>query len=116
MSNKPTVYLAVRVQPTNFDLSSLTANLGHVRPPMECHEEVIAPVAARLVTNDMALRVRLKSKGGPVIASLLAWSSSFDDDQSTPVDERWLVIDKTPIATDQVIELKGRFDPYRAQP
>jgi hypothetical protein len=115
MADKPTVFLAIRVRPESYVLSSLTANLGHIRPPMDCDDDLIAAVDPSLVTKDIEVRARLKSKRGPVTASLLAWSSTFEDDPETPIDERWKVIATTPAPTDKVIVLAGTFNPYQGR-
>jgi hypothetical protein len=107
----PVVFVALKVKPAKFDLSSLTANLGHLVPPMHYEQDIVVRVDDALVAPSIDVRARLKSVRGKVRARLLVWSSAFGDDPSTPVDERWKELDVTKAPSDEFIVLEGRFDP-----
>ena len=111
---KPTVFLALRVEPRDFILSSFTANLSHVAPPMDYHQDLVVPVNDEFVSEDMDVRVRLKGIDKPIRAFLMGWSSAFEDDPKTEeLDERWQFIKGTNFANGGIVELSGTFNPFR---
>ncbi len=113
--SKPSVFFCIKLTSKHFILSSFTANLSHLKPPMDYHDDLVASVKEEFVTPGMEIRARIHANG-PARAILLGWSSEFPDAPDTRVDERWVEIaSKTLTDAAGIIELTGTFEPYRSR-
>lgn len=116
MSVKPTVFLAIKVKQQGFMLSSLTANYADVQPPGFHGRELRAEVHERFFNDEGPIDVRARIKplqGQELTATLFGWSSEFENDEATPIDERWHEIASGATQTGEYVELKGSFNPFK---
>ncbi len=110
---KPNVFIAVVISNgRDFDLGSLTANLGAVAGPGSYSSPLRVSVPDANVASRMLIRAKLRPLSGPVNVALLGWSSALDDDVATPGDERWQVVARKAAKANEVVELLGTFKPY----